>query len=83
MTAAIDGDGMRAKAAGRKRAPATRWGKFLEKQMENPKVCEMVELELNEYHTKLIAKGLRAARDGKFVSHAEMKRIIAKMRRPK
>jgi predicted transcriptional regulator len=74
---------MRSKASGGKRAPTTRWGKFFEKQMENPKVRETVELELNEYHTKLIAKGLRAAREGKFVSHAEMKRMIAKMGRSK
>jgi hypothetical protein len=39
--------------------------------------------ELNEYHTKLITKGLRAAREGKFVSHTEMKRMIAKMGRSK
>jgi predicted transcriptional regulator len=74
---------MRTKVAGRKRAPTTQWGKFFEKQMEDPRVREVVELELNEYHTKLIAKGLRAAREGKFVSHTEMKRMIAKMGRSK
>lgn len=38
-------------------------------------------LELNEYHIKLIEKGLRAAEAGDFVPQAEMKRLIAKMRR--
>lgn len=33
----------------------------------------------NEYHIKLIKKGLRAAGEGRYVSHAEMKRLIAKM----
>jgi predicted transcriptional regulator len=40
-------------------------------------------LELNEYHIKLIEKGLRAAEAGDFVPQAEMKRLIAKMRRAK
>jgi len=40
-------------------------------------------LELNEYHAKLIAKGLRAAKEGKFVSHAEVKNMIQKMGRKK
>ena len=40
-------------------------------------------LELNEYHIKLIEKGLRAAETGDFVPHGEMKRLIAKMRRAK
>ena len=40
-------------------------------------------LELNEYHVKLIEKGLRAARAGDFVSHAEMKKLIGSMRRAK
>ena len=40
-------------------------------------------LELNEYHIKLIEKGLRAAEKGDFVPHAEMKKLIAKMRRAK
>lgn len=40
-------------------------------------------LELNEYHIKLIKKGLRAAEAGDFVPEAEMKRLIAKMRRAK
>jgi len=40
-------------------------------------------LELNEYHAKLMAKGLRAAKDGKFVAHAEVKRMIQKMGRSK
>jgi predicted transcriptional regulator len=38
-------------------------------------------LELNEYHIKLIRKGLRAAEAGDFVSDAEMKKLIARMRR--
>lgn len=37
--------------------------------------------DLNEYHIRLIKKGLRAAEEGKFVSHAEMKKLIAKMTR--
>ena len=40
-------------------------------------------LELNEYHIKLIEKGLRAAEEGDFVPDAEMKKSIAKMRRTK
>ena len=40
-------------------------------------------LELNEYHIKLIEKGLRAAKAGDFVPQAEMKRLIARMRRAK
>lgn len=40
-------------------------------------------LELNEYHIKLIKKGLRAAEAGDFVPDAEMKKLIAKMRRAK
>jgi len=40
-------------------------------------------LELNEYHTKLIEKGLRAAEKGDFVPAAEMKKLIARMRRAK
>jgi predicted transcriptional regulator len=40
-------------------------------------------LELNEYHIKLIEKGLRAAGAGDFVPQAEMKRLIARMRRAK
>jgi predicted transcriptional regulator len=40
-------------------------------------------LELNEYHIKLIEKGLRAAEAGDFVPQAEMKRLIARMRRAK
>ena len=40
-------------------------------------------LELNEYHVKLIKKGLRAAEAGDFVPHAEMKKLIARMRRAK
>lgn len=39
--------------------------------------------DLNEYHIKLIKNGLRAAEEGRFVSHAEMKRLIAKMVRRK
>ena len=40
-------------------------------------------LRLNEYHIKLIKKGLRAAERGDFVPDAEMKKLIAKMRRAK
>lgn len=40
-------------------------------------------LELNEYHIKLIEKGLRAAEKGDFVPDAEMKKLIGKMRRAK
>ena len=40
-------------------------------------------LELNEYHIKLIEKGLRAAEAGDFVPPARMKRVITKMRRGK
>ena len=40
-------------------------------------------LKLNEYHIKLIKKGLRAAERGDFVPDAEMKRLIARMRRVK
>lgn len=38
-------------------------------------------LELNEYHVKLIEKGLHAADAGDFVPQAEMKKLIARMRR--
>jgi predicted transcriptional regulator len=40
-------------------------------------------LELNEYHIKLIEKGLRAAEKGDFVPDAEMKKLITRMRRAK
>jgi RHH-type rel operon transcriptional repressor/antitoxin RelB len=40
-------------------------------------------LELNEYHIKLIQKGLRAAKEGKLVSHADVKKMIGKMGRSK
>jgi predicted transcriptional regulator len=40
-------------------------------------------LELNEYHIKLIKKGLRAAKEGKLVSHADVKKMISKMGRTK
>jgi len=40
-------------------------------------------LRLNEYHIKLIQKGLRAAEKGDFVPDAEMKRLITRMRRAK
>jgi RHH-type transcriptional regulator, rel operon repressor / antitoxin RelB len=40
-------------------------------------------LELNEYHTKLIAKGLRAAKERKFVPHAEVRKMIQKLGRNK
>jgi predicted transcriptional regulator len=40
-------------------------------------------LELNEYHIKLIEKGFCAAEAGDFVPEAEMKKLIARMRRAK
>jgi predicted transcriptional regulator len=40
-------------------------------------------LELNEYHIKLIEKGLRAAKAGDFVPDAEMKKLVKRMRRAK
>jgi len=40
-------------------------------------------LGLNEYHIRLIEKGLRAAKAGDFVPHAEMKKLIGRMRRAK
>ena len=40
-------------------------------------------LELNQYHAGLIAKGLRPAKEGKFVAHAEVKKMIQKMGRKK
>jgi len=40
-------------------------------------------LELNEYHVKLIKKGLRAAEAGDFVPDAEMKKLVTRMRAAK
>jgi len=40
-------------------------------------------LELNEYHIKLIEKGLRAAKAKDFVPDAEMKKLADRMRRAK
>ena len=40
-------------------------------------------LELNEYHIKLIEKGLRAAKEGKLVSHADVKKMISNLGRRK
>jgi len=40
-------------------------------------------LELNDYHIKLIKKGLRAAEAGDFAPQAEMKKLIARMKRAK
>ena len=40
-------------------------------------------LELNEYHVKLIEKGLRAAEKGDFVPDAAMKKLMARMQRAK
>ncbi|HXY25520.1 MAG TPA: ribbon-helix-helix protein, CopG family [Candidatus Acidoferrum sp.] len=40
-------------------------------------------LELNEYHIKLIKKGLLAAEAGDFVPHAQMKKLVARLRRAK
>jgi predicted transcriptional regulator len=31
-------------------------------------------LELNEYHIRLIKKGLRAAKEGRLISHADVKK---------
>lgn len=36
-------------------------------------------LELNEYHIRLIKQGLCAAKEGKLVSHADVKKMISKM----
>jgi predicted transcriptional regulator len=36
-------------------------------------------LELNGYHIKVIKQGLRAAKEGKFVAHEEVKKMIGKM----
>jgi predicted transcriptional regulator len=40
-------------------------------------------LQLNEYHVKLIEKGVRAAEAGDLVPEAEMKKLIARMKRAK
>jgi predicted transcriptional regulator len=40
-------------------------------------------LELNEYHIKLIKRGLRAADEGDFVPEAKMKKLISKLTRGK
>jgi predicted transcriptional regulator len=40
-------------------------------------------LSLNAYHIKLIEKGLRAAAAGDFVPDAEVKKLMAKLRRVK
>lgn len=40
-------------------------------------------LELNEYHIRLIKKGLRAAKEGRLISHADVKKMISKMGRSK
>jgi predicted transcriptional regulator len=40
-------------------------------------------LRLNEHHIKLIKKGLRAAEEGKLVSHTGVKKMISKMSRSK
>ncbi len=40
-------------------------------------------LKLNEYHIKLIEKGLRAAEAGDFVPDGEMKTLAARIRRAK
>ena len=36
-------------------------------------------LELNEYHAKLMAKGLRAAKEGNFMASAKVEKMIQKM----
>jgi predicted transcriptional regulator len=38
-------------------------------------------LELNQYHTRLIEKGIRAAKEGKFVEHDEVKKRMRKLGR--
>ena len=38
-------------------------------------------LELNAYHVQLVEKGLRAARNGDFVEHEDVKKMIQKMGR--
>jgi len=40
-------------------------------------------LELSQYHAGLIAKGMRAAKEGRFVAHAEVKKMIQRMGRKK
>jgi predicted transcriptional regulator len=40
-------------------------------------------LDLNQYHIQLIEKGLRAAEAGDFVPDAQMKKLIARLRRAK
>ena len=40
-------------------------------------------LEVNEYHIRLIEKGLQAAKEGKLAPHAEVKKLIQKMGRKK
>jgi len=40
-------------------------------------------LRLNEHHMRLIKKGLQAAERGDFVPDAEMKKLMARMRRAK
>jgi predicted transcriptional regulator len=60
----------------------TGWRKFHKKQMEDPKLRALVERETEELQMVVqIHEGLRAANEGKFVSHAEVKRMIARMRR--
>jgi predicted transcriptional regulator len=40
-------------------------------------------LQVNEHHIKLIHKGLRAAKEGKFVEHADVKKMISRLGRSK
>jgi predicted transcriptional regulator len=40
-------------------------------------------LDLNEYHVRLIEKGIAAAKAGKFVEHDEVKKMVRKMGRKK
>ena len=48
----------------------------MERKVECPKsACE--------HHIRLIKKGLRAAKKGDFVPDAEMKKLMARMRRTK
>jgi predicted transcriptional regulator len=40
-------------------------------------------LELNRYLAELLARGMRAAKEGRFVAHSEVKKMIQKMGRKK
>lgn len=54
------------------------------KQVQDPKMRELVEKEIEELEfVAQITKGLRAAKEGEFVSRAELKKMIARMTRKK